>query len=240
MKLPTKQGIDEFIELRFKARCWDLIGIPERGCRIRQSSLEQARARGGRILPVDLIKGLMDWLDFTDDVAPALMTLRQLLNRHYPPERQAHARCHFVDEHGTDRLFLAGRVNPERPLVAWQRREWIVALAQPAVETSRMVVAAPQPLSLDAARSILAHSTCNYMNEPYDSFRGAQTSAGGTGAFYGWIEGAVTPIRWDDGLDTHTLAQLGKLGSMPSSNSPWWLSTNQLAVQVAIAGGFLN
>ena len=75
----------------------------------------------------------------------------------------------------------------------------------------------------------------SYMGEPFDSFVGAQTSCGSTAVFYLWEAGEVTPIRWDDGLDedARVSIELGKPGEQ-------WLPANQLAMQVAIAAGYLK
>ncbi len=103
-----------------------------------------------------LILGLMDWLDVTEDPDPALRTLQQMLDRHYPADGRTCGRCHFLDEHGVDRVFHAGSIELDLPLVAWQRRDWIIAVAQPSTEVGRLVVGAPQPISLSTALRILS------------------------------------------------------------------------------------
>jgi hypothetical protein len=130
-------------------------------------------------------------------------------------------------------VFHVGPIDVHQPLVAWQRRDWIIALAQPSEESGRMVVGAPQPITLNTALRILSQSMLSYMGEPFDSFVGAHTSGGSTAVFYLWDAGEVTPIRWDDGLDVQKRASVEACG-------PTWLPPNQLAMQVAIAAGYLK
>ena len=227
----SPQAIDEFGELRFKPGTWDAWGIPERGCQARNAKLPLLLESGGRLSPDDAIHGLMDWLDVTDEPQPALDTLRQLLDRHYPADPRPTGRCQFVDEHGNEQVFHAGPVDLTRPLVAWQRRKWIIAVGEAAQEVGRLMIGARQPISLDVARRIASVSPLQYMGEPFDSFLGAQGSAGRTAAFYRWRAGEVTPTRWDEGLDDDALACF-------TEQSGSWLPPNQLAVQVAIASGY--
>ncbi len=231
-RIPAGKDAGEFAELRFKPGYWEKAGIPEHGCRIRQSALEQLLEQRGSYEVDDLILGLMDWLDVTDDPGPALATLRQLLDRHYPADQRTSGRCRFVDEHGVDRVFHAGPVELDQPLVAWQRRDWIIAAAQPSTEAGRLVVGAPQPISLNTALRIFSVSMLNYMGEPFDSFIGAQTACGSTAVFYRWEAGAVTPTRWDEGLAEEAKHSLGV--------DLCWLAPNQVAMQVAIAAGYLK
>lgn len=227
--LPTGKDIDDFAELRFKPGTWKKKGIPEEGCRVRLAAFERIVEQQGMCGIDDLILGLMDWLDVTGEPDLALTTLRQLLDRHYPPDGQTMGRCHFVDEEGVESIFHVGAIDLAAPQVAWQRRDWIIAAAQPCAEPGRMLVGAPGPISSNTALRILALSTTSYMGEPFDSWIGALTSCERTAVFYLWEAGNVTPIRWDDGLDQSALA------SLPHSE---WLSPNQLAIQVAIAGGY--
>lgn len=160
-----------------------------------------------------------------------LATLRQLLGRHYPADGRTSGRCRFVDEHGSERVFHAGAVDLARPLVAWQRREWILAVAQPSGEDNRLVVGAREPISLGVARRIYSVSSVRYMGEPFDSFAGARASASSTAAFHLWRAGEVTPTRWDDGFNSEALASFSEMAEA-------WFPPNQLALQVAIAAGF--
>ena len=229
--LPRGKDIDDFAELSFKPGTWEQWGIPEMGCRLRNSALASLLQNDGMLSPDVAILGLMDWLDVTDNPQPALVTLRQLLDRHYPSDGRTSGRCRFVNEHGSEQVFHAGPVDLARPLVAWQRREWILAVGQPADEDGRLVIGAREPISLSVARRILSVSAVRYMDEPFDSFAGARASASGTAAFYIWRAGEVTPTRWDDGLDTKAQSSFSEL-------SEAWLPPSQLAVQVAIATGF--
>jgi hypothetical protein len=233
--LPAGKSIEAFVEMRFKPGSWDVSGIPERGCRIRTSTLDELLKMGGSFGADDAIFGLMDWLDVTQEPQFPLQTLRTILDRHYPSDRRVSGRCRFVDEHGTERVFHAGQVDISRPLVAWQRRDWIVAVAQPAAERGRLVVGAQAPISLNVARRILSVSAVRYMGEPFDSFVGARASAGSTAAHYLWEAGDVVPIRWDDGLDAESRASF-----LESGGKCEWLPPNQLALQIGIASGYVS
>jgi hypothetical protein len=104
------------MELALKPGSWEKHGIPERGCRVRISAFEEMIARGGSNDVDELIHGLMDWLDVTDDPAPALDTLRLILDRHYPSDGRDHATCRFADENGVNRSFVIGRVEPRHEI----------------------------------------------------------------------------------------------------------------------------
>lgn len=231
--LPAGKDVGEFIELGFKPDSWEARGVPEVGCHIRLSDLVRLLQKQGAYLVDELILGLMDWLDVTDQPAPALQALSRLLDRHYPADGHQSGRCCFRDEHGMDRTFRVGPIELGLPLVTWQRRHWIIAAAQPSTESGRIVVGAPQPTSFRTALRILSVSVLDYMGEPFDSFAGARTSCGKTGAFYSWEVGDVTPIHWDAGLDKDARTSLKR-----GRSEAQWLPPNQLAVQVAIAGGY--
>lgn len=235
MNLPAGSAIGEFVELKFLPGSWAKGGIPEEGCRLRQSELEKLLEQRGRYEVDDLILGLMDWLDVTDDPEPPLKVLRQLLDRQYPPDGRSSARCRFLNEHDVDRVFHAGPINLAEPLVAWQRRDWIIAMAQRSPEPGRMLVGAPGPISLNTALRMLSLAVVSYMGEPFDSFAGALTSCANTAAFYRSEAGEVTPIGWDDGLDNHAQESMWL-----TSHDGRWLPPNHVAMQVAIAAGYLN
>ncbi|NTZ43209.1 hypothetical protein G7A66_08920 [Altererythrobacter sp. SALINAS58] len=231
----------EFMELRMKPGTWQAHGIPEKGCWIRRSRLEEMLAGGGEYDADELIYSLMDWLDVTDDPLPALATLSRLLDRHYPPDGRTHATCHFADETGGDRRFLIGAVDKASALVTWQRDNLIFALGQASsAERGRIVIAAPRPLPLNAAQRILGLGMQNFMMEPFDSFQGAITLSGATGNFYAAENGEVTTCYWPHGLgireqNGQAVDCLHELHPLPSAG---WLAPNQIAMLVGIAAGY--
>lgn len=242
MKLPHADEEAEFMELRFKPGTWARYGVPEEGCRSRAGAMERIVANGGIFQVELLISGLMDWLDVTDSPELALKALRHMLDRHYPDDGRSHARCHFAPEEGGCYIFdTARRIDSRIPLVAWQRRHWVIALGAASDEPGRMVVAAPGPISLRVARSIHGHSLTSLMLEPYDSYQGARATSGKTGSYYSWEQGRATLIDWEFGLGLtmreNELAEERELVKPPETG---WLSPNQLAIQVAIAERYLG
>ncbi len=242
MKLPLGAGAEQFMELRLKPGAWERSGIPEEGCRVRQETFDRILSQGGQYEGDDLIYELMAWLDVTDDPEPALLTLRQMLDRHYPSDGRSSARCRFLDEFGVDRIFHVGDVDTAGRLVSWQRKSWVIALAQPASEEGRIVVAAPAPISLGVAQRILALSMLRFMDEPFDSFIGAQTTSRSTGSYYSWEAGEVTPISWEHGLgmtedEGRLRFQTDQVEPLPEAG---WLAPNQLVQMVAIAANYLH
>lgn len=242
MKLAAGEGADQFIELRFKPSAWERQGLPEQGCRVRSETFERIVAQGGQYEIDDLIYELMAWLDVTGDPQPALLTLRQMLDRHYPDDGRLTARCRFLDEFGVDRIFHVGPIDRAASLVSWQRKNWVIALAQPSSEEGRMIVGAPAPISLNVAQRIMSLSMLRFMDEPFDSFEGAQTTSRSTASYYSWEAGAVTTINWEYGLGLRlaggNLAFCSDEVALPPSDG--WLAPNQLVQMVAIAAGYLH
>ena len=241
MILPLADEAAGFMELRFEPGMWASQGVPEAGCRMRTEAMERIIANGGAYQIEQLIYGLMDWLDVTDDPKPALETLRLILDRHYPDDGHSHARCQFAPEEGGEYIFHAARsIDCASPMVAWQRRQWIIALGTASKEHGRMVVGAPAPVSLQVARSILGHSLTTFMLEPYDSYSGARATSSKTGSYYSWEAGQATVIDWEFGLGLtlrdHELVEEENLAKPPLTG---WLPPNQLAIQIAVAEGYL-
>ena len=241
MTLPLRDEAAEFVELTFKPGTWDSRGVPETGCRMRTEAMEAILASGGSCQVEQLIHGLMDWLDVTDDPEPALKTLRQMLDRHYPDDGRSHARCRFAPEEGGDYLFdLASKIDCDGPVVAWQRRRWVIAVAAAGAESGRMIVGAPAPISLAVAQSIHDHSLMNFMLEPYDSFEAARATSGKTGSYYSWEAGQATVVDWQYGLGkTMRDNALSASEALATPLQGGWLAPNQLAIQVAIAEGYV-
>jgi hypothetical protein len=237
MIVPRGLGANEFIELKFKPGSWEARGIPEQGVRVRSSWFEKAVAQGGGYSADDLIYGLMDWLDVTDDPEPAVATLKAMLDRHYPCDGQKSARVHFADEHGTVRVFHAGKVDYSTDLVAWQRADWVIAAAQPSEEIGRIVVGAPAPISLNVALRILFLSATAVEGDPFDSFKGALSMAEVAPAH----DGETCTHAWREGLGW--LVENGELSQTVDVDYPdntIWLPVRQLAMQVAIAAGYVG
>lgn len=241
MILPLGDDADRFIELTFKRGTWESSGIPEAGCRMRTEAMETILANDGTYQVEQLIHGLMDWLDVTNDPEPALQTLRLMLDRHYPDDGRSHARCRFAFEDGGDYIFdVANRIDCDGPVVAWQRRQWVIALAAASKEPGRMVVGAPAPISLNVAQSIHGHSLVNFMLAPFDSFEAARATGSKTGSYYSWEAGQATPVDWSYGLGlTMRHGELNADEELARPSESEWLAPNQLAIQVAISKGYL-
>lgn len=244
LKLRPGNGFEDFIELRLKPGSWDKNGIPEEGCRIRTETFHEILANGGSYDPDVLIRGLMDWLDVTDDPIPAIVTLRQLLDRHHPPAQREHATCRFEDVDRVPRTFTVGTVDTERQLVTWQRDSYIFGLGQPdPVKPQRIIIAVPAALPLNAALRILGVAMETFMQEPFDSFQGAVTMSGGTSNFYAWERGQLTTCFWPHGLGrSEERGQLvdRSLELYPLPQKQGWLAPNQVAMLIAIAAGYVS
>lgn len=242
-KLQPGKDLGDFIELSMKPGSWDKRGIPEQGCRIRTETFHELVASDGAYSPGVLIRGLMDWLDVTDDPAPAISILRQLLARHYPPDEREHAGCHFEDMNGLPRSFTVGAIDPEREVVTWQRDNFVFALGQANfAKPQRIVVAAQTPLPLSGALRILAIAMETFMEAPFDSFQGAVTMSGATANFYAWERGELTTCYWPHGLGRRE--EQGQLVDCSHELYPLprtdWLAPNQVAMLVAIAAGYVS
>lgn len=243
LQLRPGAEINDFAELRFKPGSWDRHGIPEQGCRIRTSAFERILASGGEVEADELIHGLMDWLDVTDDPLPALSTLRALLERHYPADGRTEGRCVFQDEFGNYRVIHVGSVDLTRALVAWQRDSWVIAVAQPCPsEAGRITVAALGPLTLSVALRILSLGMQSFMETPFDSFEGAITMSGSTGNLYSWERGEASTHYWQYGLGmkckARTLVDCSEaLHPLPDEG---WLTPGQIVILLGIAAGYLN
>jgi hypothetical protein len=103
-----------------------------------------------------------------------------------------------------------------------------------------MVLAAPGPISLAVAQSILGYSLLNFMGKPYNSFDGVRATSRRTGSYYSWEAGSATAIDWEYGFG-RTLKD-GELtsGEFQLPRAETWLPPNQLAIMVAIGGGYMN
>lgn len=237
MILTLGRGADEFMELHFKSGSWEKSGIPERGVRVRTSWFEKVLDQGGHYHADDFIYGLMDWLDVTDDPELALETLSAMLDRHYPPDGRTSARVKFADVDGCVSTFHAGEIDYSKELVAWHRSEWVIAVAQPSEEAGRMVVGASAPISLTVAQRILFLSAMYLEGQPFDSFNGAILMAGRASA----QDGETHARAWRDGLgwvvENEERTQAADV-HYPDSNI--WLPVRQLAMQVAIAAGYVT
>ena len=239
MILPKQDKQNEFGALRLKPEALIALGVPVTEYHLRSSDLDRIICEGGQIGVTDLIRGLMDWLDVTDEPAHALELLRTIMDTHFPPDRQSSGSCEFVSEHGHRHRFHVGPVDLAGPCLAWQRREWMLAYAGRCdAEPRRLVVAAPGPISLATAHSIYNHTTPVDMGEPADCFARALTSGGRFGTFYSWEAGTLTIIPYANGFDDErncSALQNGRIVPPVDQNR---MAPNQIAAQVAIGNGF--
>lgn len=70
----------EFVELRLSQEAAERQGIPRSGLWMRQEALEAIIERGGQYSIDDLIYGLLDWLQHTDNTV-TVSNLRALLQQ---------------------------------------------------------------------------------------------------------------------------------------------------------------
>jgi hypothetical protein len=237
MILPRgKAGADSFTELRLKPAALCEHGLCDFAYPVRMATLKRMLF-GQTALSIELlILGLMDWLDVTEAPLEPLAVLRTLIDRWVPPDTECEGRCDYVGADGSRRRFYVGAVDCRQAIVTWQRREWVVAAAATAIEPGRMVVAAPTPLTLAAATSILNHASVSFMELPVDSIVEVQVSSGRTGAYYRWAAGEITCCSWEHGLGwTHEDHELRfDAAYRPIIDAPDWLAPNQVAAQIAL------
>lgn len=98
MKIQRLEDAGNFGALHFRDGSWEKHGIPENGCMLRNSVLMELMQHGRSLRVEEVILGLMDWLDVTDDPDPALSTLKRILDRHFPNDGHAHAHCALADD----------------------------------------------------------------------------------------------------------------------------------------------
>ena len=83
MSLPKqidKEG--EFGLLRFKPEALHALGVPITEYRLRHTEFERIIGEGGQLDVTDLIRGLMDWLDVTDERTQIINALRGHMAEH--------------------------------------------------------------------------------------------------------------------------------------------------------------
>jgi hypothetical protein len=165
----------------------------------------------------------MDWLDETIAPKPVLLTLRRLLDRHFPDDGRTSGRCVFQDDDATYRVFHAvSAIDCKKLLIAWQRQNWVIALAQPSSEAGRMAMGAPAPISLRVAQEVLAFAMMNNGEKPHDSYKEAM-AASRKSAGASFFDSAAATVFWQDGLEQRHVSA-GDL-----------LPPNQLAALMAVA-----
>lgn len=108
-------------------------------------------------------------------------------------------------------------------------------------EPGRLMVAAPGPLTLATANSILNHAILRFMMEPYDSFLDVKNDRGRTGSFYSWEAGEVTACIWEYGLgwvEDRDRARGFDERYEELLRHDQWLAPNQIAGLIALAAGY--
>lgn len=236
--LPRQSEADEFVELHLKPAVLAERGLPDGAYPIRRETLESLIASGGDVQIHDMLRGLMDWLDETDEPEQATDLIREILRVHFPDNGERKASCTFQSEYGHLHRFLIGKVDPSAPVIAWQRRQWLMMVAAPSTaEPGRLLVAAPRAISRRTAQSVVNLSCPIYMGEPTDSFAMAVASSRGTSSVYSWERGQTTLIGWEYGLGARIID--GELRHAPNLLPDHeWLAPNQLAVLVAIGADY--
>lgn len=238
LSLPGQAEADQFVELLFKPASLAERGLPSGPYPIRREALDRLIASGGDLPTEAIVRGLMDWLDVTDDPRQATDMIHEILRVHCPDDGKRGASCTFQNEYGQLHRLLLGDVDTQGPLVAWQRRNWLMMVAAPsAVEPGRFLVAAPRAISSQTAQAVVDLSCPIYMGEPTDSFAMALASSRGTSSFYSWERGQTTLIEWEHGLGATMID--GTIQHRPNLlPGDDWLAPNQLAILVAIGADY--
>ncbi|WP_221796344.1 hypothetical protein [Aquisediminimonas sediminicola] len=234
--------VDAFTWLQFTSAALEAMELPLGKYPIRTSRMEESIQRGGNLSVPDLMRGLMDWMDVTDDPVSTSHSLRQILDRYFPDNGETAPSFTFENEHGGKFRFGLGIVDQAQPLVAWQRRQWVVAIGCPRkIEPGRMTLAAPGPITLRVAQSIIGHAALIDIGGPIDSYETARASSRRTGSFYNWESTAATIVDWEFGYAITdrdgVLEPNDAMVALPPAHE--WLCPHQLATLIAIGNGYL-
>ena len=240
IELPRGIEADQFAWLQFKPEMLAQQNIPTTAYPIRKCNFDQLIASGGVISIVDIVHGLMDWLDITNNPNPVCQTLRQILDQHFPPSLETSAGCNFQTDKLVQYRFRIGPVDAASPVVTWERQQWVVAIGCASdIEPGRLNIAALGPISLQTARSIFNHCQLLENGEPKDSFLAARLSSAKLRNLSKRDAGGVTIVAWDYGYGNHGHANFEARETYPLSTEGHWLTPNQTASMIAIGNGFL-
>ncbi|MGE4303221.1 MAG: hypothetical protein AB7E24_04230 [Novosphingobium sp.] len=222
---------EKFAHMLFREEACRSVGIPYVRYPVPIDKFCAGVGEERKVAVEDLLLGLMQWLDVTDELDPPLAIARQILDTHYPADGKQQGSCVLEDENGVRSSFYIEPIRMDEPLVAWQREDHIFAFAQPShTVPGRAAIGAPGVFSESVARSILGHAMTSFMQEPYDSYVGLQHSVGRTAAYYARDAGRTALMPWDSGLETPIgLLSPGKID---------WLAPNQVAILVGLANGY--
>lgn len=240
--LPRLPEADEFVMINLKERACLEQRIPHVEYPVHRESLDAILQEGGQLSIEILMRGLMQWVDVTDDAFSALTTLRLIMDEHFPPDGEGEGSSQLVDEEGIVHRFRVGSIDFGKPVVTWQRNDLALAFGQASlIEPGRMVVAAPKAISATVAESVVAHSILSYMLEPFDSILGVRSTADSNGSAYKALAGKTYPADWFLGYGISVNGgpdnPVESFHDFPPQSE--WLAPNQVAVMVAIGAGYV-
>lgn len=241
-ELNRATAADPFVWLMFKPELLLRHDIPATIYPLRSSTFDELVRRNGVVSIIDIVRGLMDWLDFSDHPSPVSKTLREIIDRHYPPSQEKFASCEFEFDSSTRSRFRLDPIDTKFPMVSWFRQDFLIAVGgASSIEPELLTIAVPSVLTLRVVESILDESlTIRRFKGISDMYLSCQSDRSQITHFDRSV-GRVAFAARDDKrsglvwLDNHEASNPRM--SLPSSEK--WLSPNQIAVMMAIGGGYL-
>lgn len=241
-ELHRRGAADQFLWFQFKPEVLSQQNIPSAAYPIRTSNFDNLVGCGGTISIPDILRGLMDWLDATDDPASTWELLRQILHRHFPPSEDTNAVCRFWTGQQYFHRFRISPICKTAPSLSWQSGRWVVAIAcSSEIEPKRMNIAVLEPITLQIARSIFQHARV-FLDEPDDdNYTSALLNCSPLSSIRRWHAGEMTLIAWSKGYGeiTSEYPKNSKTIFPALPREARWLSPNQVAAMIAIGNNFM-
>lgn len=163
-------------------------------------AFQRAIQSGGDIEVEDLLFWIMQYLDEADeDAIDYERVLLQICEDHLPQDDRSAVRVRTAEP--APRSLWCAEIDVTAPLVGFERKGRLMAVAQAANEPGRMKVCAFGGPSGELCQSILAYALETYMYEDFNSFEQLLYRAKfGTGNAYASLQDRLHMVPWGHGL----------------------------------------
>lgn len=242
LELSPQFGNAEFIWLHFKPEMMRQLNIPSASYPMKKSSFDELIGRSGLVSASDLIRGLMSWLDVTEEPEPIWEILRKLMHLHFPPSMEKDAGCEFLTDDLSRHRFRIGPIGATVRAIGWYCGDWAAVIGcSSKVEPGRLHIAAPHPFSLRISQSIFEHSRIDCDIASDDNFRSALLQTRPASSFQEWETGKTMLVAWYQGYGAteETWKSNGPANVRMLPAVERWLAPNQVAAMVAVGNGYL-